>query len=262
MSSQSHDINVNGVRRRPDYVAADAAGFTVTVTDSQVSVTNNNTTAASVNVWLELIHTIPRELGGLPNLVPQPFIASSGTAGGGSFDDLAIRRTLNILLEWPFIVLAEPAGTTTVPYYNVIAFAQGSAFNDINLASITECHGTTNGVIASLAANRSAPIAFIYSPAFPFGDGEVTGFDPTVWTPGNSQAWVQIFNGNVGANVNLSGGLLSPWPNIILRHEDARSLPANRLNLPGGTDITLPYGFGIKLQYSTSISRWVPTIPV
>lgn len=68
---------------RPDFVATDATGFAVTVTPTQVSVTNNNAAPASVNVWLELKHSIPRQLGALPNLIPQPFVSQGGAAGGG-----------------------------------------------------------------------------------------------------------------------------------------------------------------------------------
>lgn len=78
-----HSINVNGTQKKPDFVAADVSGFTIVVTATQVSVTNTGTDPASVNVWLELKHSIPRELGALPNLSPQPFIAASGGGGGG-----------------------------------------------------------------------------------------------------------------------------------------------------------------------------------
>jgi hypothetical protein len=85
-----HQINVNDVPEAPDFVAPDAPGFSIAVTNAQVSVTNHNTGPASVNVWLELKHSIPRQLGraptGLttPSLTPRPFIASGGAAAGGS----------------------------------------------------------------------------------------------------------------------------------------------------------------------------------
>lgn len=77
-----HDLNINGVAKKPDYVAADASGFTIAVTATQVSVTNNGAAPASVNIWLELKHSIPRELGALANLTPQPFVAAAGGGGG------------------------------------------------------------------------------------------------------------------------------------------------------------------------------------
>lgn len=98
-----HQININGIAKRPDYVAADASGFTITVTATQVSVTNGNAVPTSVSVWLELKHTIPRELGGQNNLVPQPFVAASGGSGGGPstpqaviFDDAIPANEVNI----------------------------------------------------------------------------------------------------------------------------------------------------------------------
>lgn len=78
-----HNININDVAKKPDFVAADVAGFTIAVTATQVSVTNTNAAPMSVNVWLELKHSIPRELGGgVQVLTPQPFVASPGAAGG------------------------------------------------------------------------------------------------------------------------------------------------------------------------------------
>lgn len=80
-----HTINVNGVATVPDFVAADQPGFTVTATALTVAVTNTGTAPASVNVWLELKHTIPRQLGSTDaTLTPQPFVVASGSGGGGS----------------------------------------------------------------------------------------------------------------------------------------------------------------------------------
>jgi hypothetical protein len=105
--TQNHDININGASKRPDFIAADAAGFTVTATDTQVSVTNNNAAPASVNVWLELKHTIPRELGGLANLTPQPFVASPGGSGGGTSGGAAGIVGAGTALD-PYIPVAGP----------------------------------------------------------------------------------------------------------------------------------------------------------
>lgn len=79
-----HDINVDGVAKIPDFVATDAPGFTVAVNATTVTVTNTTGAPASVNVWLELKHSIPRQLsGGVANLVPQPFVVAAGSGGGG-----------------------------------------------------------------------------------------------------------------------------------------------------------------------------------
>lgn len=80
-----HNINVDGVAKTPDFVATDVPGFTVAVTSSTVAVTNTTGVAATVNVWLELKHSIPRQLGGgVDNLIPQPFVAAAGGSSGGS----------------------------------------------------------------------------------------------------------------------------------------------------------------------------------
>jgi hypothetical protein len=78
-----HSINVNGTRKRPDFVAGDASGFTIVVSESIVSVTNNNAAPASINVWLELKHTAERELGNaIDDMTPQPFVVASPAAAG------------------------------------------------------------------------------------------------------------------------------------------------------------------------------------
>jgi len=100
-----HQINVNGQPQVPDFVAADAAGFDIGVTATTVTVTNNNGAPTPVNVWLELKHTIPRQLGAAQTtaLVPQPFVASPGGASGGGpdidaviFDDSVPAAMVNI----------------------------------------------------------------------------------------------------------------------------------------------------------------------
>jgi len=137
-----HQINVNGVPEKPDFVAADTAGFTVTVTAAQVSVTNNGASPASVNVWLELKHTTSRQLGTVPDtlypsLIPRPFVVASGggSGGGGStyafvyqpggtphdnvFDDWTLLDVAMSAISGPkllqfddqFAALSIPAGT-------------------------------------------------------------------------------------------------------------------------------------------------------
>jgi hypothetical protein len=81
---QPHDININGVPKKPDFVASDVGGFTIVVTATTVSVTNTGTNPASPNIWLELKHTTPRQLGNdIDNLTPQPFVVASSSSGGG-----------------------------------------------------------------------------------------------------------------------------------------------------------------------------------
>jgi len=80
-----HHINLNGTATAPDFVATDVGGFSVSVSASAVTVTNSGEDAATINVWLELKHSIARQLGGgVADLSPRPFIAASGGGGGGS----------------------------------------------------------------------------------------------------------------------------------------------------------------------------------
>jgi len=83
--SLPHNINIAGVPQTPDFVAANTAGFTVTASSTEVTVTNNNDAPANVSVWLELKHSIQRAFGGAQNtsLSPRPFVASGGGTGGG-----------------------------------------------------------------------------------------------------------------------------------------------------------------------------------
>jgi len=80
-----HQINVNDVPMAPDFVALDAGGFSISVNELEVTVTNTSGALASVNVWLELKHTIARVFGAAQTttLVPRPFVAAAGGGGGG-----------------------------------------------------------------------------------------------------------------------------------------------------------------------------------
>jgi hypothetical protein len=69
----------------PDHVTPDAAGFVITADAINVTVTNTNPTPVTVNVLVEVWHSIERAFGdvAVEDLVPKPFIEDSGGAGGG-----------------------------------------------------------------------------------------------------------------------------------------------------------------------------------
>jgi len=124
-----HEINVAGVPAKPDFVAFDAAGFTAVVTDTTCTVTNNNIVPASVNVWLELKHSIPRELGALSttSLVPRPFIAVGGGGGGsgGSIQEdvfFPINGQTVFTLSQPYVGGFAVVFINGVEYVNTINF--------------------------------------------------------------------------------------------------------------------------------------------
>ncbi|MGH7177015.1 MAG: hypothetical protein ACREJC_06530 [Tepidisphaeraceae bacterium] len=83
-----HHINVAGTQYTPDLVMVDNSGFAVTVNATTCSVTNNSGDINSVNVWLELKHGIPRELGPVTvpgqGMTPRPFYPIAGGGGGAS----------------------------------------------------------------------------------------------------------------------------------------------------------------------------------
>lgn len=107
-----HNINIKGTQYKPDFVALDTPGFTVVVTATTVTVTNTTEDAASVGVWLELKHTIPRQLGALPNLTPQPFIAAAGAGGGGNVSPAVGGRMFDDFISVANIATSTAGGGT------------------------------------------------------------------------------------------------------------------------------------------------------
>lgn len=92
-----HDINASGTALVPDFVAFDVPNFTAVVTSTTVTVTNHGPAIASVNVWLELKHSIQRAFGGvqITSLVPRPFIASGGTGSSSASPEQVFRYVAN-----------------------------------------------------------------------------------------------------------------------------------------------------------------------
>lgn len=82
---QAHQINVNGTPTIPDFVAVDSDAFQiVSVTATEVTVENVSDDTASCNVWLQHLHSIPRQVASA-SLSPSPFVvASGGGVGGGA----------------------------------------------------------------------------------------------------------------------------------------------------------------------------------
>jgi hypothetical protein len=99
-----HDINVNDVALRPDFVFRDNGDFAViSCTTTLLTVQNNGVGVATLNAWLERQHTIDRAYGDNADvdLSPQPFVPAAGTGGGVDidaviFDDSVPGTNLNI----------------------------------------------------------------------------------------------------------------------------------------------------------------------
>lgn len=84
-----HGINLDGVPQVPDQVIAVSAGaIDVTVTSTEVTVTNLGDAATSADVWLYYDHTIDRAYGPdsqmLPGMVPRAFIVIARPGGGAA----------------------------------------------------------------------------------------------------------------------------------------------------------------------------------
>lgn len=109
-----HNININGVPQIPDLVMCDQAGVRLNVTPTTVEFENN--TGENIGqsfVWLELKHSMPRELGkafGDPfdGMTPRPFIPASSSD------------------RFPFMEANVDAPATGPQTYNVISVTHES----------------------------------------------------------------------------------------------------------------------------------------
>lgn len=89
-SSASHGLTDSlGNALTPDIVIPSAANFSVSATSSTVTVTNNGTSSADVDVWCEYKFPMTRMIGNNTNLTPRPFAPSftGGSGGGGAATD-------------------------------------------------------------------------------------------------------------------------------------------------------------------------------
>lgn len=81
----AHGLNINDDGKVPDIVFVDNGNFTVTaVTDTDVTVQNNDAAPGNCDVWVEFKYSILRNFpDALTHLTPNPFIAAAGSSGGG-----------------------------------------------------------------------------------------------------------------------------------------------------------------------------------
>ena len=80
-----HNLNWNTLAVVPDVILPSVAGFTITATNVNVSVTNNELFAASVDCLCWSIHTDDRAFGAVQTVVltPQPFVPTYGASAIG-----------------------------------------------------------------------------------------------------------------------------------------------------------------------------------
>jgi hypothetical protein len=91
-----HGLTFGSQPVKPDLLLRDNADFSVVATTTtQVTVQNNGSAPATLNLWCEHKHSIPRVLGAIQNLNPQPFIPAAGAGGvvGVAGNSQAFRST-------------------------------------------------------------------------------------------------------------------------------------------------------------------------
>jgi hypothetical protein len=144
-----HNININGTPQRPDLVMCDLAGMRFNVTKTTIEAFNNTGENASPLAWLELKHSVTRELGkgfGNPfaSMSPRPFIPASSDDRG------------------PFMEANVDAAASDPQTYNVVSVshAPGSGiylFNLINPVPIN-----VDRAVVTLGLNTTDPGLIAY----------------------------------------------------------------------------------------------------
>ena len=120
-----HNININGIPQIPDLVMCDQAGVRLNVTPTTVEFENNTgENIAQSFVWLELKHSMPRELGkgfGDPfdGMTPRPFIPASSSD------------------RFPFMEANVDAPATGPQTYNVVSVTHAPNSGIYDIALIT-----------------------------------------------------------------------------------------------------------------------------
>lgn len=193
---QPHNLNLstNGilVPLLPQFVATNAGGFTVTVTDLTVTVTR--TAAAStgnVLVYVEHWHTIEEVLppGNLATLVP--FVIQPGTGGGGGGVDtdgvtIGGDGTAGNAL---FVIPSGLDEQVAVAVDGVTITGDGTTANPLVAAAAPAITELTADVLAGPGSGAQAAtvVALQGNPivAATPTDGQVLTWDGTQWVPGS-----------------------------------------------------------------------------
>jgi hypothetical protein len=164
-----HDLNISGASVVPDFIAGDVGGFTITADATTISVTNNGSAPASVDVWLERVHSIPRELGGaILNMAPQPFVAAAG--GGGSSGGVIVEDEGTPILSpatalnfvGPGVTATDGGGGTAI--ITVPGGIAGLTFEDEGTPIAGNPHTVVNFVGAGVTATDAGGVATVTVP--------------------------------------------------------------------------------------------------
>lgn len=246
-----HEINVAGVQAKPDLVAFDAGGFTAVVTETTCTVTNNNAAPASVNVWLELKHSIPRELGATSttSMVPRPFYVAGGGGGAGAASQL-----LSLYGDGSFgdyvtagdetwTSLAGAPGAPVVPVGSALPFA---FFNNL---TISPGDSVTVGGLTSAPTER-AVVIFVKDTLTIGAGGRIHvngGAGGGAGTPGAGRnAIVGASNGGDGGagNFAFAPGVGAPGGGGTDRPAQSSATMVGGVGGAGNTGLTNPGGAG------------------
>jgi hypothetical protein len=272
-----HNININGAPITPDWVALDSPGFSITVTDTTITVINNNSITTTVNVWLEQKHSIPRQLGGgINNLNPQPFViaGANDTGGGGGGTSVITNASLT-----GNGTSGSPLGTTT-GHTAVATDTDTISGNGTTGSPLTTVAGGTaivsDGVTITGNGTTGSPITAVG------GGGGATLIPANAPILGSFTAaagkYNQINNMHSGdisvtfpvASASTNGtilglalfpggvlGLLTLIPNgtDTIAGSDAATWAAATIDISDGATFSV-------LFISDGVSNWIPTAPV
>jgi len=82
-TSLPHNLNWLGRGQTPHYVVPNQPGFTVTADATDITVTRQSGAPDSVDVFVEVLHTIVGAFGADDDLPVRPFVAAGASSGGG-----------------------------------------------------------------------------------------------------------------------------------------------------------------------------------
>lgn len=237
-----HGININDVPQAPDFIAGDTPNFSINATPTDVSVVNNSATdTLTINVWLELKHTMPRQLGAaqLAGLVPRPFVASAGTSGGGTlYPDITDDPLYQgVSSPNPGRVTIGPASipSGTLLFTGGLVVASEIILGNIMLAQPDPFVGTINDL--------ELPGAVVWVFDTGGGGGTLTGIQVDGPNASHVNYAANGSLGGIGLKILINDGI----GNLTVAHNTG-SQPQNRFQLANSTNkIIPPEGVGLAL---------------
>jgi hypothetical protein len=144
---EPHTLNVNGVATKPDLMMASRSGLTINATATQVEITNNTAGTIQADIWLEIEHSLVRQLGGgINNLTPRPFVAAPS----------AYDETIGKLALLANIAAAGTINGTPVNVQNVAHIGASGVYT---ITLTTPVPNVDNAIVTFGVAGGAGPIA-------------------------------------------------------------------------------------------------------